>query len=189
MSSTSLVRALLPSTDLEGDTAPFLNTLFRRYSRLVLSVAERILRDKSEAEEVVQEVFLYAHLKAKLFNPAKGSSKAWIMQIALSRALDRKLYLSRRGFYAARDNRLLTGLLGKTDLERETASKLNRRHLEHAFGDLTPVQRRTIRCFYFEGLDLREISEQFSEPLENVRHHFYRGLKKLRSSTRLLALR
>jgi RNA polymerase sigma-70 factor, ECF subfamily len=197
MSSTSSVQVFELPTVREAiwedppakESEPFLNTLFHRYSRLVLSVAARILGNKSEAEEVVQEVFLYVHLKAHLFNPAKGSEKTWVMQIALSRALDRKSYLSKRGFYAGSDNRLLGDLLGKTDLERETAAKLTRRHLEHAFADLTPVQRRTIRCFYFEGLELREISERFSEPLENVRHHFYRGLKRLRESARLLALR
>jgi RNA polymerase sigma-70 factor (ECF subfamily) len=179
----------IPRTALANEPASLLNVLFHRYSRLVLTVAQRILGDKSEAEEVVQEVFLYVYLKENLFNPARGSEKTWIMQIALSRALDRKLYLARRGFYGSADNRLLSGLLGKTDLERETAAKLNRRLLERAVADLTPVQRRTIRCFYFEGLELREISEQFSEPLENVRHHLYRGLKRLRASARLRALR
>lgn len=182
MSSTSSVPALT-------DTAPFLNTLFRRYSRLVLSVAQRILGNKCEAEEVLQEVFLYAHLKAGFFNPAKGSEKTWIMQIAMSRALDRKLYLSKRGFYRGDDNRLIPTLWAKTDLEREIAAKLNRRYLEQAFADLTPQQSRTIRCFYFEGLELKEISQRFSEPLANVRHHFYRGLKRLRQSSCLVSLR
>ncbi len=189
MSSTSLVHTPINPVEPETNTGPFLSSLFLRYSRLVLNAAERILRDRSEAEEVLQDVFLYAHVKAKLFDPARGSEKTWLMQIALSRALDRKLYLTNRGFYAHPGNHLLGHLMGNTDVERETTSKLNRQFLQRAFADLTPLQRRTIWCFYFEGLELREISEQFHEPLENVRHHFYRGLKKLRASQPLLALR
>ena len=166
-----------------------INALFQRYSRLVLSVARRILADKCEAEEVVQEVFLYAYLKAHLFNPARGSEKTWITQITLSRALDRKSYLTKHGFYAGGNDCSIEELLAKTDLETEISAKLNRLYLERAFADLSPQQRRTIQFFYFEGLELREISEQLSEPLGNIRHHLYRGLKRLRESGQLLALR
>src|SRR5262249_15807619 len=72
-----------------------LDLLFDRYARLVLSIAVRILRDHGEAEEVVQDVFLYVYQKAALFEPARGSAKAWIVQIAFHRALDRKAHLSR----------------------------------------------------------------------------------------------
>ncbi len=182
MSSTSSVQAQPPYSDSE--------LFFRRYSRLVFSVAQRILRNKSEAEEVVQEVFLYAYLKANRFDPARGSEKTWIMQIALSRALDRKSYLARHRFNASAEGKPIPSESSvDSDLERKTGAKLIRRQLERAFADLSPSQRRTICCFYFEGLELREISERFSEPIENVRHHFYRGLKRLKTNTLLLSLR
>src|SRR3989442_13989406 len=54
--------------------------LFRRYAHLVRNVGERILRDKTEAEDLVQEVFLYIHRKSSLFDSSKGSACSWIVQ-------------------------------------------------------------------------------------------------------------
>ena len=168
---------------LQARDSTALNLLFDRYARLVLSIALRILRDYGEAEEVVQDVFFYVYQKASLFEPARGSAKAWIVQIAFHRALDRKAHLSRRGFYVGTDiDPLHDTLLGHSDLEQEVGSEMNRVHLERAFEELPEIQRRTLDLFYFQGLELREISERLNEPLGNVRHHFYRGLEKLRRS-------
>jgi len=167
-----------------------LEALFGRYSRLVMGIAFRILRDHSEAEEVVQEVFLYLYQKAALFDPAKGMAKAWIVQIAFSRALDRKAHLSRRGFYVGTEIESVTDtLMGNVDFEKEIGAKLDIEHLQGAFEDLTHMQRRTIELFYFEGMELREIGEKLHEPFANVRHHFYRGLERLRKSPSVLRLR
>lgn len=175
---------------LRAQDASALNLLFDRYARLVLSIALRILRDHGEAEEVVQDVFFYVYQKASLFDPARGSGKAWIVQIAFHRALDRKAHLSRRGFYVGTDiDPLHDTLLGHSDLEQEVGSGMNRVLLERAFEDLPEIQRRTLNLFYFQGLELREISESLKEPLGNVRHHFYRGLEKLRKSAFVRRLR
>jgi RNA polymerase sigma-70 factor (ECF subfamily) len=163
-----------------------LGLLFDRYSRLVFGTARRVLRDPSEAEEVVQEVFFYLYRKSDRFNPAKGSLKAWIIQITFSRALDRKSYLARRGFYACEDLNSLE-LEEGTDLEQQVNAKLSRELLERALTELTEMQRRTIEFFYFEGLDLREISGLLSKPLGTVRHNLYRGLERLRKSSVLHA--
>lgn len=174
---------------LKAERSGDLNVLFNRYSGLVLAIALRILGNRSEAEEVVQEVFLYIYERSQVFDPLKGSAKAWIIQIAFSRSLDRKSYLARRGFYAAVDiGSLDDSLAANTDLEQETEARLNRKRLERAFAELTEMQRRTIEFFYFGGLELREISERLSEPLGNVRHHLYRGLERLRKSDFVLGL-
>jgi RNA polymerase sigma-70 factor (ECF subfamily) len=161
--------------------------LFQRYSRLVRGTAYRVLRDLNEAEDVVQEVFLYLHQKAKLFDPARGSVKAWILQIAVSRAIDRKIYLARRRLHAHPDLASLP-LPEEKNLEQQIEAKLNRKRIERAFSELTYMQRRTIEFFYFEGLNLRDISEQLREPLGSVRHHFYRGLQRLRRSSAIHSL-
>lgn len=154
--------------------------LFERYSRLVLAIASRVLGDTSEAEEVVQEVFLYIYRKPELFDASKGSLKAWMMQVALCRALDRKSYLARRRSCAMNLDSL--EVAQRADLDQQIEATLNRKHLERALADLSLMQRRTIEFFYFEGLDLREISRQLRQPIGNVRHHFYRGLNRLRKS-------
>jgi RNA polymerase sigma-70 factor (ECF subfamily) len=164
--------------------------LFDRYSRLVSGIAFRILHDYSESEEVVQEAFFYIYQKSALFDPRKGGAKAWIVQIAYSRSLDRRAHLSRRGFYVGTEIESLDDTLtGKTDVEREIGAKINFAHLQRAFQDLTQMQRRTLELFYFEGLDLREIGERLQQPFGNVRHHFYRGLERLRKSPSVQRLR
>jgi RNA polymerase sigma-70 factor (ECF subfamily) len=168
---------------LQDKDAKALELLFSRYSRLVIGIAFRILGDHSEAEEVVQETFFYAFRKALLFDPAKGGGKAWIVQIAFSRARDRKAHLARRGFYSGTDIESLDDtLIGKNDMEHEIEMRLDVSQLQSAFEDLTSLQRQTLEMFYFEGLELREISERLGEPFGNVRHHFYRGLERLRKS-------
>ena len=168
---------------LQAQDSTALNCLFDRYSHLVLSIALRILRDYGEAEEIVQDVFFYVYRKSMLFEPSRGSAKAWIVQIAFHRALDRKAHLARRGFYVGTDiDPLHDTLLDRTDVEREIGAEMNRLHLERAFEELPEIQRRTLDLFYFQGLELREISERLNEPLGNVRHHFYRGLERLRKS-------
>ena len=173
-----------PEPRVSGD----MDRLFERYSRLVLGTAYRVLGNSNEAEEVVQEVFFYLCRKSQLFDESKGSLKAWIIQITLSRALDRKLYLARTGFYTDGNSASLQ-LREEADLEQEVDARITRKHLETAFSGLTDRQRRTIEFFYFEGLDLREISEQLGEPLGRVRHYLYRGLERLRKSSLLRRLR
>ena len=176
--------------DLQTYDAEALDVLFGRYARLVFGIAVRILRDYSEAEEVVQETFLYVYRKASLFDPGKGGAKAWIVQIAFSRALDRKAHLSRRGFYIGTEIESLDDtLVGQADIEREIGVRLDFAHLQKAFDDLTEMQRRTLELFYFEGLELKEISVRLQEPFGNVRHHFYRGLERLRKSPSVQRLR
>ncbi len=161
-----------------------IDVLFDRYARLVLGTAYRVLRDPNEAEDVVQDVFLYIYRRQQLFDPSKGSVKSWIVQIALCRALDRRVYLSRRGFYASRTLDSLH-IFESATVEKEIETKLKREHLQRAFSELTYMQRRTIEFFYFDELDLRDISEKLSQPLGSVRHYLYRGLQRLRKSSAL----
>jgi RNA polymerase sigma-70 factor (ECF subfamily) len=170
--------ALIQAKDPKG-----LDLLYSRYSRLVFGIALRVLTDKSEAEEVVQEVFFTIYQKAPQFNPAKGSGKTWLVQIAFSRARDRRSHLLRRGFYSGTDiDSLDDTLQGEDNIEREVGIRIDFSSLLSAFEDLTEAQRITLELFYFQGLELREISERLNEPLGNVRHHLYRGLERLRKS-------
>src|SRR6202790_4399363 len=73
--------------------------LFRRYAHSVRNVGHRILRDKTEADDLVQEVFLYIHRKSALFDISKGSARSWIVQVAYTQALLRRRHLKAQGFY------------------------------------------------------------------------------------------
>lgn len=168
----------------EGD-ASALNTLFSRYANLVYSIAFRILHEVGEAEDAVQECFLYLFRKAALFDSSRGSAKIWIVQIAYSRALDQRTHLRRKKFYQRTDidsPDLMEELAEQGDMEREIEARLDFGRLRAGFDELTESQRETLKLFYFEEIGLREISERLNEPIGNVRHHFYRGLERLRKS-------
>lgn len=175
---------------LQSNDSSALEVLFDRYARLVFRIARGVVRDTGEAEDVVQEAFFHLYRKSMLFDASKGTVKNWILQIALHRALDRKAHLARRGFYPGTDVVVLGDtVMGATDLDREVGAKLDRLQLEKAFDELPATQRKTLEWFYFEGLNLREISEKLNEPLGNTRHHFYRGLERLRKSSFVQKLR
>src|SRR4030081_2703200 len=93
--SLPAVELLSPSDEelmssVQAKDSKALELLFNRYSRLVFGIALRILNDHSEAEEVVQEAFFYIYQKSLIFDPLKGSAKGWVVQVAFSRARDRK---------------------------------------------------------------------------------------------------
>lgn len=168
-------------TSLKHRDREALAELFRRYSRLAFSIGLRILRDAGEAEEIVQDVFVFLYERAALFDERKGSAKAWLVQVAHHRSLDRQEYLQRRSFYLGTDPGLLADTLaGAGDLERDLASKQSRERLKEAFENLSERQRRTLELFFFEDLESDEIAERIGESLDNVRHYYYRGLQKLR---------
>ncbi|HET6929207.1 MAG TPA: sigma-70 family RNA polymerase sigma factor [Candidatus Acidoferrum sp.] len=169
---------------LQAGDPTALGLLFERYARIALGIALRIVHDSGEAEDIAQESFLYIYRKASLFDPRKGTARSWILHIVYHRAFNRRAYLARRGFYGGTNvNAAEDVLLGTTDLDREVGAKLDREHFKKAFAQLGERQRRTLELFYFEGLDLREISDVLGEPLDNVRHHYYRGLQKLRKNS------
>jgi len=177
-------------TQLKSRDREALAEMFRRHARLVFSIGFRILRDVGEAEDVVQEVFLFLFQRAELFDAAKGGAKAWIVQVAYHRSLDRREYLLRRNFYSGTDVNMLSDTLkGQDDVEDDVTSKLSRDRLKEAFHNLSARQRLTLELFFFEELDLREIAARLGESLENVRHHYYRGLQKLRKDAFVMELR
>jgi RNA polymerase sigma-70 factor (ECF subfamily) len=163
--------------------------LFDRYARLVFGIGMRMLRDRGEAEDLVQEVFLELYEKAKAFDPSKGSGRSWLVQMAYRRALDRRSYLARRGLHTGTEmtgpqNTLQEGLR----FEERIAARLTGEQIHACFDYLTESQRRTLEMYFFEGLNLREISERLCETLENTRHYYYRGLERLRRAAAALAL-
>jgi RNA polymerase sigma-70 factor, ECF subfamily len=157
-----------------------LGILFRRHSRAVLNIAYRILRDAAEAEDLVQEVFLLLFQKARLFDAKKGAASSWIIQIAYHRAMNRRHYLTHRQHYNAQGfDEEQTGVGHKPLFIDELAA---RNLLNRLREQLSEEQRETLELHFFEGYSLGEIAEKTKQTLGNVRHHYYRGLDRLRSN-------
>jgi RNA polymerase sigma-70 factor (ECF subfamily) len=166
-----------------GEREAFSN-LFRRFARPVHGVGRRILRNAAEADDLVQEVFLYIHRKSSLFDRSKSSARSWIFQIAYTQAFLRRRQLKARGFYSSGiadrslepDPRTSSG----ADYDRTVEGLFGRNGWRRIVDALTKEQRETLRLHFFEGCTFAEIAEKLGQSYANVRNHHYRGLEKLR---------
>ena len=164
-----------------------LAVLFDRFQGAILSIALRILRDRGEAEDVLQAIFLEIFQSAAQFDPARGKFSTWIMQYAYHRSINRRNYLLARQFYTSLVMDELTetqqGLLKLYSEPSHECTQFVRQALLH----LDERQRRTIEMVHFEGLSLRDIAERENETFSNTRHHYYRGLAKLKQHLKSIA--
>lgn len=160
-------------------------SLFRRYAKLAFSVGYRVLKDVGEAEDLVQEIFLRLCAEARTFDRTKGSARTWIVQMLYRRAFDRRAYLNRRHFYSGTDLQEQTNaFVEEENPESAMIDRLTANQLKSAFSELSDRQRETLEAFFFEGLTLAEIAARSDEDLKNARHHYYRGLERLRQVVR-----
>jgi RNA polymerase sigma-70 factor, ECF subfamily len=162
-----------------------LAVLFDRYHRLILSIAFKVLRDPAEAEDVMQSVFLEIYRVAGQFDAARGSAKVWLLQYAYHRSMNRREYLKLRGFYA-RDRQEGRSSRSPAVSDRESAPMAPAFPevgcmVREVLGSLSPSQQNVLHMSYFEDLPLKDIAARTGESLGNVRHHYYRALRRLRS--------
>jgi RNA polymerase sigma-70 factor (ECF subfamily) len=163
---------------LEHQHADAVAVLYQRYRRLIFGVAFRILRDRGEAEDIVQNVFVDLYKTSLRFDPSRGTAKIWILQFAYSRSFRRRRQLASRRFYSTIEiseveDLLTTAASAGQEVENSLA-------ISSAVDSLGEEQKRVI-SLASEGHSLRDIAEATGEKLANVRHHYYRGLAKLRT--------
>jgi RNA polymerase sigma-70 factor (ECF subfamily) len=154
--------------------------LFDRYQRLVLSVALKIVKDVGEAEEVMQGVFFELYRAACRFDSSRGTVRTWILQYARSRSINRRQQLSLRHHYSHCDFKF-AGPESLANCFRLNEAELQRL-VQQALKTLTDGQKAVLQKAYFDGLSLKEIAEQSGESFGSVRHHYYRGLAKLKQA-------
>lgn len=180
---TDLEDASLLTSMLTGQGEAF-GVIFDRYFRLVFAVCWKIVRNKEEAEDIMQNVFLEFYKSAAKYDRTRGSVKVWLLQIAYHRSLTKRQQLHTRMFAEST-------LENATDLSRLQNTGKGAVHcltndessylVDQALKSLDDAQRETIYLAFFEGLSFQEIARTTRQSFGNVRHHYYRGLKKLRS--------
>jgi RNA polymerase sigma-70 factor (ECF subfamily) len=175
---------VLMARTVDGDKEA-LGCLFRRYARLVRAVGYKILRDDSEADDLLQDVFLFIHQKSAVFDGSKSSPRSWIVQMAYQRAIDRRRYLDSRHFYAQVDledvgNELSGSSATAARYENSIEELLARLGLSKVFGVLSEIQRQTLALHLLDGYTFEEIAVKLDQTRGNVKHHYFRGLEKLR---------
>ena len=157
--------------------------LFQRYARVVQSIGRRILRDDAEADDLVQDLFLFVQRKCAIFDSSKSSAGSWIVHMAYQRAIERRRYLATRHFYTrAEIQSNASHVVGNPTVENDYSADavFGRNGLGKVLDALSEDQRETLRLHFFEGYTLSEIGAKLGQPLGNVRHHYYRALDKLR---------
>jgi RNA polymerase sigma-70 factor (ECF subfamily) len=165
--------------ELQAGNSDAFAVIFKRYHRLVHVTALNIVRDAGEAEDLTQTVFLEIYRRLGQFDPARGTLKVWLLQFAYSRSIHRRNYLLVRKFHSQvqlTEEEEKRGYWSPTRLYSQETTRL----ASEVLAVLPEAQRSTIEMFFFEGLTLKEIAQRRNERLGNVRHHYYRGLERLR---------
>ncbi len=157
--------------------------LFRRYARLVWSVAERIVRNKAEADDLVQDVFLLISRRASVFDSSKGTARSLIVHMTYQRALSRRRCLNARHYQAPKDaeeNAAKVAAPAAPLYDESIEAHFGRERLRKALDEMSEEQRETLRLYFFEGYSLGEIAGRLGQSIGNVRHYYFRGLDRLR---------
>ena len=175
-SDADLIRLLAAG---QGDA---LAVIIDRYQRLVLSIARRIVKDDSEAQDVVQTVFLEMLKDVARFDPGRGSLKTWLMQYAYSRSINRRRYLEHRQFYCRVeiDDLDVARQAAQSNAPEGMAAGETACLVRQALNALNDKQQQAIDLIYFEGLTVEEAAKRAGESVPAIRHQYYRGLMKLR---------
>jgi RNA polymerase sigma-70 factor (ECF subfamily) len=134
---------------------------------------------------LLQDVFLFIHQKSAVFDSSRSSARSWIVAMAYQRAIDRRRYLVSRHFYTqvdledVRDELSSPGTMARR-YENSIEEVLERIGLCKLFGVLSEVQRQTLGLHLLEGYSFEEIAVKMGQTRGNVKHHYFRGLEKLR---------
>jgi RNA polymerase sigma-70 factor, ECF subfamily len=163
-----------------GDRAAFLE-FYDRAAPLLMGVAARILNDRREAEDVLQDVFAQIWQKSQGFDAELGSLSSWAVALVRNKAIDRIRASTRR-------RRLIEEIAISSDAEQAPAASASEQlsgeeragRIRAALGDLSPDQRQVIDLAFFAGLSQSEIAARLEQPLGTIKARIRRGMLRLR---------
>ena len=154
--------------------------LYDRHARLVFSLALRILQNRADAEDIVQEVFMQVWAQASRYDTARGAVAAWMLTMTRSRAIDKLRSRSVRPETAS-EARVVEDMpdeAARQDLQLLSAEQVE--ILKGALNELPVTQRVALELAYYEGLTHVEIAERLSEPLGTVKTRIRQAVIRLR---------
>jgi len=139
----------------------------------------RMLRMSSDAEDLLQEVFVQVWHQANRYSEERGSPEAWIVNIARSRGIDKLRSIRRmeRSFVLTDDPAKAESSDNVESSAAESETKLT---MNSALANLPEAQRKVLVLAYFDGLSQSEIADRLKEPLGTVKTRMRSGIQRLR---------
>ncbi|HEX4384777.1 MAG TPA: sigma-70 family RNA polymerase sigma factor [Myxococcales bacterium] len=150
----------------------WLAALYAQTAALGLAVAQRIVRDRQEAEDILQDAYVSALQQRGNYDPRRGSELGWILAIIRAKALDR--LRSRRVRLRVQPQLQLAEIAPENEADPLAAA-----YLTQGFGALPAHQRAALVLAYFEGLTHVEIAAQMGAPLGSVKTWLRAGIAQL----------
>lgn len=170
----------------EGDTAAFA-AIYDRYGRIAYSIALRMMRSESAAEDVVQDAFFSVWRLAGRFDAGRGTVRTYILSIVHHRAVDilRTAHVQRQ---AGAEPEMLENTPDAQNVEYEVLHRIEARKLRAAVGMLPEDQRAVVELAYFGGYAYPEIAAMLRIPLGTVKSRLRLAMGRLRSAAELTGL-
>jgi len=160
-----------------GDQRAFAD-LYRRTSSKLFGVCIAMLRERGEAEDVLQDVYTCVWKRAGGFDPARAAAMTWLITLARNRAIDR-LRQRREG---PLDDATMRELVDDTPTPALSAESSQQRiRLERCLDALESRQKSAVRAAFFTGATYNELAERCGVPLATMKSWIRRSLIRLRS--------
>ncbi len=168
--------AALLSEVARGDRAAF-DALYDHVAAPVFGVIRSVVRDRSQSEEVTQEVFVEVWRTAPRFDRGRGSAMAWVTTIAHRRAVDRVRSEQKA---AERELRAACPPVAYDDVVETVEANLDRERVRRCLGALTELQRESVTLAYYGGYTHRQVASLLGVAAGTVSTRMRDGLIRLR---------
>lgn len=168
----------LLSRTAQGDERAFAE-LYERMAARLFGVCLRMLRDRNEAEEVLQEVFVAVWRRARDFDSARAAATTWLVTLARNKAIDRLRQRPARMLLEPIDLDALGGEQPGPPAAAEASQEFRR--LQKCLDALDPKYQRSIREAFFSGETYKELAERCRVPLGTMKSWIRRALAQLRT--------
>lgn len=156
-----------------------LQTVFDRTSGKLMGICVRLLGDREEAEDVLQDIYVTVWQRADTFDAERASAITWLATIARNRAIDRLRSRRARPVSAPSDDALVVAYEGPDGFAAAAATQEGAQ-LRNCLGELENPAQGMIRAAFFEGLAYSQLADRAGVPLGTMKSWIRRGLQQLR---------